>query len=295
MTNLTRKNQKIFAANALNNGQFGSLQTGAKVLSNDLDVLQNLPAYQNGWNDAVISGEELPSLEEFQALNYINTYQTGYILQKGIPEWNVETDYYIGDITREVGGTKLYKSSIDGNSGLDIAATAYNAGTTYEVDDVAMDTNGDIYRSLTGGNIGNPLTDPVNWELVWIFLLDLETIQVQAASQVEVEAGVISDKYVSPNTLLGLFNSGSQSTNGYVRIPVNIGGSFNEIIIQWGFRPSLGAFSFPLTFPNAALSISVARRSNDGQESLGVSSLSNSGATFASVEGMSGNYIVIGY
>lgn len=128
MANLVRKNQKVFAANALNNGQFGSLQTGAKVLSSDLDVLQGLSAYQNGWNDAVVSGEQLPSLEEFQALNYINSYQTAYLLQKGIPEWNAETDYHIGDIAREIGGSK-------------------------------------IYRSLTNNNTGNALTNAANWKI----------------------------------------------------------------------------------------------------------------------------------
>lgn len=214
MTNLTRKNQKVFAANALNNGQFGSLQATTKILSSDIETLQALPAYDNGWNDAIVSGEQLPSLEEFQALNYINTYQIAYNQQKGIPEWHIDTTYYIGDITREVAGTKLYKSSIDDNSGLDIAATAYNAGTTYEIDDVAMDTNGDIYRSLTGGNIGNPLTDPVNWELVWTFLLDLaiavpdasETAKgiAEIATQAETNAGTDDVRFITPLKLKNL-------------------------------------------------------------------------------------------
>lgn len=129
MANLTRKNQKIFAQNATNNGQFGSLQDGSGITSNDLDILQNNSAYEEGWNDATISGEELPALEELQGLNYVNTSQIAYIMQKGIPEWEVATDYYIGDITREVGGTKLYKS-------------------------------------LTDNNIGNTLTDVANWQLL---------------------------------------------------------------------------------------------------------------------------------
>jgi hypothetical protein len=105
--NLTRRHQKIFSENATNNGQFGSLQTGAKV---------ETPA-----------GEELPSLEEFNGLHKIETEQLQYLLNKGIPEYSADAEYYIDDIQREVGGTKLYKS-------------------------------------LTDNNIGNALTDTLNWQ-----------------------------------------------------------------------------------------------------------------------------------
>ena len=126
MANITRKNQKVFAENAINNGQFGSLKDTTKVLSQDLDVLQANAAYPLGWNSATLTGEELPSVEEFQSLNYINTSQTAYLLNKGIPEWVIDAEYYIGDIQREVAGTK-------------------------------------IYRSITNNNIGNVLTDVANW------------------------------------------------------------------------------------------------------------------------------------
>ena len=130
MANITRKNQKVFAENVINNGQFGSLKDTTKVLSQDLDVLQANAAYPLGWNSATLTGEELPSIEEFQSLNYINTSQTAYLLNKGIPEWVVDAEYFIGDIQREVAGTK-------------------------------------IYRSITNNNIGNVLTDIVNWELLF--------------------------------------------------------------------------------------------------------------------------------
>lgn len=158
--NLTRRHQKIFSENATNNGQFGSLQTGAKVETPDISVLQALAAYQEGWSDAVISGEELPSLEEFNGLHKIETEQLQYLLNKGIPEYSADAEYYIGDIQREVGGTKLYKS-------------------------------------LTDNNIGNALTDVANWQL----LIDLAISNVAAASQAEVDAGVVSDKFVAPDTL----------------------------------------------------------------------------------------------
>jgi len=129
MANLTRKQQKVFAQDALNNGQFGSLQLGTKITTTDTDVIQALGAFLEGWNDAVVSGEELPALEEFQALHFLTTRQISYLLDKGIPEWEVNSEYFIGDIQREVGGTKLYKS-------------------------------------ITDNNIGNVLTDAANWVLL---------------------------------------------------------------------------------------------------------------------------------
>jgi len=117
MANITRKHHKIFASSATNNGQFGSAQLGTKINSNDPDVIQALSAYDQGWNSATTGGTELPTLEEMQGLQYNNSYQIAYLLQKGIPEWNTSTDYYIGDIAREIAGTKFYKSITDNNIG----------------------------------------------------------------------------------------------------------------------------------------------------------------------------------
>ncbi len=117
MANLGRKRQKVFAENAINNGQFGSLQATTKVTTTDTDVIQALAAFLAGWNDAVISGEELPALEELQGLHFLTTRQIAYLLNKGIPEWEAATEYFIGDIQRDVTGTNLYRSITDNNIG----------------------------------------------------------------------------------------------------------------------------------------------------------------------------------
>lgn len=131
--NLTRKHQKIFSEFAPNNGQFGSLEASGGVtgvITNDITTLQALAAYQEGFNDAVISGDALPSLEEVNGLHKINTEQLQYLLNKGIPEWSADAEYYIGDIQREVGGSK-------------------------------------IYQSITDNNINNALTDTLNWTIYY--------------------------------------------------------------------------------------------------------------------------------
>lgn len=117
MSKIVRKLQKIFAIDAANNGQFGSAQLGTKVLSNDLDTLQNLPAWENGWLDAVVSPQTLPTLEEMQATNYINTYQLKYLFQEGIPEFLVTETYYQNSIVKKGGTYELYGSIVDDNTG----------------------------------------------------------------------------------------------------------------------------------------------------------------------------------
>lgn len=139
MTNLSRKEQKVFAESATNNGQFGSLQVGTKITTNDTDTLQALGAFSTGWNDAAISGEELPALEEFQALHYLTTRQIAYLMQKGIPEWETNTEYYIGDIAREVGGNKLYQSITDSNSGNSLTNETYWELYSAEVKDLTIE------------------------------------------------------------------------------------------------------------------------------------------------------------
>lgn len=113
MANLGFKLLKLFAADALNNGQFGSAQLGTKVLSDDPDVLQALPAWENGWLAAVISGQRLPTLEEMQAVQFVLSYGVTGQQQWGIWPWSAEQTYGTGSITNA--GGVLYKSLQDDN------------------------------------------------------------------------------------------------------------------------------------------------------------------------------------
>ena len=124
MAKITRKTQKQFAGSATNVGQFGSLQAGTKVLSTDPATIQALTAYAGGWSSAVISGQELPPLEEFNGLNFVNTYQLGYLLQEGIPEYDAGTTYFLNSIVKKPGTYQLYGSKIDTNLGNALTVTA---------------------------------------------------------------------------------------------------------------------------------------------------------------------------
>lgn len=129
MAKLPRKTLKLFAGSASNNGQFGSAQAGAPLTDSDPSTLQALAAWAQGWVDAVIGGQKLPPLEEFQAVQYVHSYSTAYLFQEGMPEYDVGTTYFINSIVKKAG--------------------------TYQ-----------LYGSVTDNNVGNALTDPTKWTLL---------------------------------------------------------------------------------------------------------------------------------
>jgi hypothetical protein len=136
MPKLDRKDIKIFGENNLSNEivQFGSTRNGVPVPSTDPDILQALSNYGIGWKDGVIASSGVPPFEEFNTLQYLLSRELAYLQQAGFPEYSATTTYYIGkSIVREPETTKLY-------------------------------------ISLTDDNVGNALTDPINWK----FIGDLE-------------------------------------------------------------------------------------------------------------------------
>jgi microcystin-dependent protein len=129
MTKITRKTQKIFANAATNNGVIGSGQDGTKVLSSDLPTLMAKGAWDTGWLDMVLGTKKFPPLEEFQALDFINTRQAAYMFQEGMPEYDAGTTYYTNCWVKKAGTNQ-------------------------------------IWVSLTNTNVGNALTDAANWALL---------------------------------------------------------------------------------------------------------------------------------
>lgn len=126
MARITRMLQKIFGLSG-NNGIVGSAQASGGTLSQDLSDLQSLGAFSTGFTAVVESGKKLPPLEEMQSLSYIATTQLAYLFQEGIPEYDATTTYFTNSIVKQSSSTILY-------------------------------------RSLTNTNLGNALTDIVNWQ-----------------------------------------------------------------------------------------------------------------------------------
>ena len=186
MPRITRKQQKVFAENATNNGVFGSLQANDPTTSSDPDTIQGRSAFANGWNDATYSSELLPPLEEFQAIQYVVTRQLAYLLQEGVPEWDSSTTYYKGNIVKVVSGANytLYESIIDSNTGnltsdetkwsvcgasqdFTTGIHYWRADITYGLGDWVRGVDGtgapDIFQSLQASNKGNVVTNSTYW------------------------------------------------------------------------------------------------------------------------------------
>ncbi len=169
MARITRKTQKIFAGSATNNGVFGSAQLGTKVLSNNLDTIQGLPAFDTGWLDAVLGNKKFPPLEEFQALDYINTYQTSYLFQEGIPEYDAGTTYYANSIVKKAG--------------------------TYQ-----------LYGSITDTNLGNALTDATKWQFLVDFAATVVTTDVMNFA---ADTGTANHMIVAPTPAMSAWTAGN--------------------------------------------------------------------------------------
>lgn len=121
MAKLQRKSAKVFAeqaqADVLGIAQFGSLAAGNIQYSKDVDTIQALPAYQQGWSAAVV-GNKSPALEDRNALDYLLSYQQAYIMQHGVPEWLSTETYYQNSYVVDSNG-ELRVSVVDNNIGHD--------------------------------------------------------------------------------------------------------------------------------------------------------------------------------
>lgn len=129
MARLTRKNNKLFCENAqqADVGQFGSLNAGTKVETTDIDTIQSLPAWQDGWKAATLGDNCYPTRQERNGLDYVQSYLLNYLYQEGIPEWSANTTYYKGSIIKLISGTdiQLYKSLKDNNTAALSDSTAW--------------------------------------------------------------------------------------------------------------------------------------------------------------------------
>lgn len=134
MAKLQRKTQKVFSgsADADQIAVFGSMKTGTPVYSSDVETLQSAE-YEQGWSDAILN-DKAPYLEEMNGVQYGLSYQSAYILQEGIPEYDVGTNY---------SDTSVVKS-------------------------VDNDNNIVLYHSLVADNIGNALSDTDSWQRLYI-------------------------------------------------------------------------------------------------------------------------------
>ena len=132
MAKLTRVTGKVFAGSATATtggiGQFGSAATGTPNPTTDVATIQALSAYLNGWGSAIITSRNFPPIEEVNGVLKTISYQACYLLQEGIPEYDINTEYSNTSIVKNINGNEL-----------------------------------SFYISLVNNNVGNALTDTTKW------------------------------------------------------------------------------------------------------------------------------------
>ena len=120
MTRLKRITNKIFGETAstvgteefgAEIGQFGSAKLGTYNATGDVATIQSLPAWDNGWIDAVIPNQQYPTLPEMTGVFKVITHQTGYLHQEGLSEWDSATEYYKESYVKYIPETITYTAS----------------------------------------------------------------------------------------------------------------------------------------------------------------------------------------
>ena len=129
MAKLTRVTGKVFGGSAPLDeiGQFGSALAGNPTNTQDVATIQALDAYSEGWGSAVISSRQFPPIEEVTGALKTISYQGCYLLQEGIPEYDIDTEYSNTSIVKSIndGITTLYVSLSNGNKGNALSNATY--------------------------------------------------------------------------------------------------------------------------------------------------------------------------
>ncbi len=126
MAKLVRKLMKVFGTDADTDQRavFGSLAQAVPAFTTDVETIQSLAPWQDGWFAAILGGNS-PAIEDMNSFCFVAAYQLAYLMQTGTPEWNAATTYFKGSI--------------------------------------AQDGNGVSYMSLTDTNLNHAVTDRTNW------------------------------------------------------------------------------------------------------------------------------------
>lgn len=113
MAKITRVKQEIFGIDGPVGefGQIGSDANGAATNTKDIATIQALSQYADGLFSVFPNADEPPIAEEINSMYYLLSTQIAQMMQAGIPEWETNTDYYVGSIVQVAG---VFYISIDG-------------------------------------------------------------------------------------------------------------------------------------------------------------------------------------
>lgn len=182
MTKYNRPNGKLFGSSATNIGVFGSGQSGETyATTTDPNAANTLGTHwEQGWDGAVVSQAPYtaPFIEDMNAVNYVNSYNSAYLLQKGIPEYDANEEYQTDSVCTYNG--EIWICLQDGVTGTTPSEGAY---WHLQAELPVMNDN-EILVGTTG--VGATVTDTLNQG-------DVEA----SISGLNVKAGSITNNHIS--------------------------------------------------------------------------------------------------
>ena len=155
---------------------------------------------------------------------------------------------------------------ISGNRLIAVNASTGAPIATFPIGDLTAITNGSLAGDILG-RTGSSLkvysaTGVLIGSISYDSLLNLQDASqtqkgvVELATNAEVTAGTDTQRAIVPSALANLYGASSASANSNFRIPIKVGGTFAEGIIQSGVSSSVAGNStttitFPAAFPNS--------------------------------------------
>lgn len=91
-------------------GQFGSKEAGFPQTSQDPAVIQQLSAWSQGWQNAVVTSDKAAYIEDMNGFCFVDSWQITYILQMGLSEWDNGTLYFTGSWVQTASNGQLFRS-----------------------------------------------------------------------------------------------------------------------------------------------------------------------------------------
>jgi len=112
MAGLTRKTSIPFGLGGPTSsfGQFGSKESGTPQTTQDPAVIQQLAAWSEGWQQAVVASDKAAYIEDMNGFCLVDSYQITYLFQMGIPEWDTHTLYFTGSIVQTAATGQWFRS-----------------------------------------------------------------------------------------------------------------------------------------------------------------------------------------
>lgn len=138
MARLKRITNKIFGSTASTTGdpstgaeigQFGSAKLGTYNATANVEEIQALSAWDNGWIDAVIPSQQYPTLPEMTGVGKVLSYHTGYLYQEGVAEWDANTEYDINSIVKYASTTVTQTATGSIGDSTGISAVSVDSNT----------------------------------------------------------------------------------------------------------------------------------------------------------------------